>query len=126
MNKEPKLFNTLQPGDFFTIGDQKEVWHKVNATQAENDTTVKTVTPHILCFKITQPETEYYDDVSAILAYESGELSDPEIVEFFQHLIDSGLAWQLQGHYGRAARALIIDGYCHYKSIDASEEFAGK
>jgi hypothetical protein len=109
MNKEPKLFNTLQPGDFFTIGDQAEVWHKINATQAENDNTVKTVTPFILCFKVNFP---VYNQVSAIIAFESGELDDAGTIELFQHLIDSGLAWQLQGSYGRTAAQLIERGYC--------------
>lgn len=51
-------------------------------------------------------------DIDTMLAYENGDLSDDETVSFFQSLIDSGLAWQLQGHYGRTARALIEAGYC--------------
>jgi hypothetical protein len=42
-----------------------------------------------------------------IIAYESGELSNDEIYELFQKLVDSGLAWQLQGSYGRVAQSLI-------------------
>lgn len=47
-----------------------------------------------------------------VMAYESGELDDEEIIAGFQSLIDSGLAWQLQGHYGRTAKALIENGHC--------------
>lgn len=54
-----------------------------------------------------------FDTVSAIMAYESGELDDDGIVGLFQHLIDSGLAWSLQGSYGRMASALIEKGFCH-------------
>jgi len=34
------------------------------------------------------------------------------IIEAWQHLIDTGLAWQLQGWFGRTARALIEQGIC--------------
>jgi hypothetical protein len=42
-----------------------------------------------------------------MIDFESGELSSEEIMELFQELIDTGMAWQLQGHYGRTAQALI-------------------
>ena len=51
-----------------------------------------------------------YDRTSAIIAYETGELDEAGIIELFQHLVDTGLAWQLQGHYGRTAVALIEAG----------------
>ena len=36
--------------------------------------------------------------------------SDKEIVEAWQHLVDTGLAWTLQGWFGRQALALIEEG----------------
>lgn len=51
-------------------------------------------------------------DVGKIIDYENGELDEQETVEFFQGLINSGLAWTLQGSYGRTARALIDAGRC--------------
>jgi hypothetical protein len=55
------------------------------------------------------------DSLAFIMAYEGGEeeLSEDQLVEGFQALIDSGAAWTLQGHYGRMAAALIESGHCH-------------
>jgi hypothetical protein len=39
-------------------------------------------------------------------------MEENEIIEFFQELINNGMAWTLQGHYGRTAQALIEQGYC--------------
>jgi hypothetical protein len=50
------------------------------------------------------------DTVSRMLAYEDGELADDQIVELFQELVDTGMAWRLQGAYGRTAKALIDAG----------------
>ena len=47
---------------------------------------------------------------SQIIAFETGELDHDGIIELFQHLVDTGLAWSLQGHYGRTAAALIEAG----------------
>ena len=47
-------------------------------------------------------------------------MNGPEIVEFFQKLIDTDVAWKLQGSYGRMARNLIEDGLCKPKGEDTS------
>ena len=52
------------------------------------------------------------DEVGMIMDYESGQLDDDGIIKLFQHLIDTGKAWSLQGSYGRTAQALIDNGYC--------------
>ena len=52
-------------------------------------------------------------ELDKILAYEQGELSEAESIKLFQSLIDSGMAWRLQGSYGRTAVALIEAGFCH-------------
>lgn len=48
--------------------------------------------------------------VGRIIAYENGELEGTEVVAFFGELVRLGLAWTLQGHYGRTAAALIDAG----------------
>ena len=58
-------------------------------------------------------ETEKFDVVGFIVSYENGELQEDQVIEGFQHLIDSGVVWELQGSYGRMAKSLIENGYCH-------------
>ena len=48
-----------------------------------------------------------------MMEFEDGNLSLAETVELFQKLIDNGMAWTLQGFYGRTAMSLIENGYCH-------------
>ena len=49
--------------------------------------------------------------INNLIRYESEGLNDAELIEFFQHLVDTKLAWSLQGHYGRTAQALIENGW---------------
>jgi hypothetical protein len=51
-----------------------------------------------------------HDVTNNILAFECGELSDEDIIILFQHLVNTGLAWTLQGSYGRTATTLIEAG----------------
>ena len=47
-----------------------------------------------------------------IIAYECGEdIGEAGILELFAELIKNGMAWELQGYYGRTASALIEAGY---------------
>jgi phage antirepressor YoqD-like protein len=50
------------------------------------------------------------DTVSQIMAYESGEMEEPEMIAFFQFLLDSGMIYSLQGSYQRTAQQLIDAG----------------
>lgn len=55
------------------------------------------------------------DNFTAIMIAEGVEeaSSHEEYIEAWQHLIDTGLAWTLQGYFGRGAAALIEAGECH-------------
>ena len=49
--------------------------------------------------------------VDKLIAYEEGQITqDEEIIELFQHLIDTGTCWHLEGHYHRVAATLIEAG----------------
>jgi hypothetical protein len=55
------------------------------------------------------------DCLYQVIAYEQGRLDEDETIELFQTLIDNGMAWKLQGHYGRVATDLIYRGLCVVK-----------
>lgn len=52
------------------------------------------------------------DYIDKMVAFETGELDGDDTIELFQELIDSGLAWQMQGSCDRMAAHLIASGHC--------------
>ena len=53
------------------------------------------------------------DNCTATMICEGAEEASQErVVEAWQHLIDNGMVWILQGWYGRTATALIERGIC--------------
>ena len=40
--------------------------------------------------------------------------SDEQYIEAWQYLIDTGIAWKLQGYFGRTASVMISEGLCYY------------
>lgn len=64
--------------------------------------------------------------VDDIMSYEQGDMSEDDTVTFFQGLIDSGMAWKLQGSYGRTAQSLIEAGVCHAAGSTAKKTAAGE
>jgi len=50
------------------------------------------------------------------------ECSSEEVqIAAWQHLIDTGLAYRLQGFFGRTAENLIQAGICHRKGVNDNE-----
>ena len=65
------------------------------------------------CFVKPKAQEKKMTVLEKIIAYENGELEDAdETIQFFQEIIDSGLVFQLQGHYQRVAIALVEAGLC--------------
>lgn len=65
---------------------------------------------------------EKFDVAGFTFDFESGVLDEEQVVEGFQHLIDSGLAWALQGSYGRTAASLIEAGLCQPANRNEQEQ----
>ena len=62
---------------------------------------------------MSDTERKRFDRVGFIIALESGEATEEEVIEGIQRLIDDGTVWHLQGFYGRLASRLIEAGLCH-------------
>jgi hypothetical protein len=48
--------------------------------------------------------------VDELMDYENGNLDEDQVIDLFQRLVKNGMAWQLQGSYGRMAQHLIQQG----------------
>lgn len=48
-----------------------------------------------------------FPTVAEFDAYETGLMTDGEVVNFFQRLVDFGVIWQLQGSYQRQLKSLV-------------------
>lgn len=59
--------------------------------------------------------------IDRLMAFENDELGHDEVISLFQELVDTGMAWELQGFYGRTAKHLIDIG-----SIRASQNRGNK
>ena len=50
------------------------------------------------------------EQLGLMIEWENGEITEEDEVRLFQSLLNSGLAWQLQGCYGRHTHALLQAG----------------
>ncbi len=51
-----------------------------------------------------------FDLTNRIIEFETGTATEEQVIELFQYLVDTGLAWSLQGSYGRIAQNWIENG----------------
>jgi hypothetical protein len=65
-------------------------------------------------------EAQHYDVVEAIMAYEQGSLDKDETVQLFQHLVDDGTIYHLQGSYQHAAEELYQAGLIEIPGVQHS------
>jgi len=56
-------------------------------------------------------KTKRFNLVDSIIDFETGALDDAGTLKLFSYLIKTGMAWTLQGFYGRTASGLIDGGY---------------
>jgi len=54
--------------------------------------------------------TKEFPVLTHIIDYENGKIKYEKFLELFQYLVNTGLAWQFQGSYGRTAISLIDEG----------------
>ena len=59
--------------------------------------------------EIQKYEMDDYTAVSVAEGFEEPE-SEEQLIAAWQHLVDTGLCWRLQGWFGRTAHGLIQNG----------------
>lgn len=52
-----------------------------------------------------------YDASACVEGFDGLDHDEETILSAWRYLVDTGLAWRLQGWYGRTANQLINDGY---------------
>lgn len=65
---------------------------------------------------------EQFDVVDFLMRYDAGDLSESEFITLFQYLIDTGMAWHLQGRIGRTAQDLIESGVCQRPAANTDDD----
>ena len=54
------------------------------------------------------------DAVDDIIAFETGQMSEADMIKMFQRMVNTGQVWSLQGSYGRQAQSLLDAGVIQY------------
>jgi hypothetical protein len=62
-------------------------------------------------------------DGDRLAAYESGKLTEDEMIKLFQEMINDGSVWRLQGSYIRTAFDLVDSGRCMLGEVGHDDYF---
>ena len=62
-----------------------------------------------------------YHLTGRLIDYEMGRLSEEDTLALLQELVDTGIAWTLQGSYGRTAAGLLEAGLIKLKGGEQAE-----
>ena len=54
--------------------------------------------------------------MQGIMDYENGDMDNVEVLEFFQHLVNTGIINHLQGSYQRVATELLSQGMIEHST----------
>jgi len=62
------------------------------------------------------------DITDKIIAFENGELTDDEIIDFFKELYTTKILFGLQGFYGRTFNNLVENGLIDLKALNTERK----
>jgi len=57
----------------------------------------------------------------AVMIVEQGTADEETYIAAMQHLINTGIVWQLQGSFGRAAVDMMQSGVCYRPTFEMEE-----
>lgn len=112
--KMRELRGALQPILQYMTEAQKDELNRAYVKWGDGESLVRLVEALVPLYRGTPMPSENVqplDLVGPILDFESGELDTENTLKLFAGLVKTGLAWKLQGSYGRAAQHLIDDGF---------------
>jgi hypothetical protein len=62
------------------------------------------------------------DIIDKIIAFENGDLTNKEIIDFFKELYVTKQLFGLQGNYQRCFKSLVDEGFINLKELNAEQK----